>query len=289
MLPAEPKPAGAAGRRRRITGAQAIKRAVAVLRTVAAHGAHGASLKDVATTTGLHKATAHRILCALAEEGLLDQDPEDRAFRLGVELNALAGALGARCDLRSLAAPSIERLCRSTRDTVYLGVRSGYDGLCLDMREGSYPVKTLRLHVNDRWPLGVGAFSMALLAYLPDAEIAEIVEANAPRLVRHREYAPAELLKRVQETRQRGYAMDRVTSYPGMCGVGVPVLDPAGRPIASLCVVAILARMEEERRAQIARELWAESRRISGLWRGAREPHVARRPLRAAPPPARKP
>jgi DNA-binding IclR family transcriptional regulator len=274
----------AAGRRRRTAGAQAIKRAVAVLRIVAAHGAHGASLKDVAAASGLHKATAHRILCALAEEGLLEQDPQDRAFRLGIELNALVGALGGRYDLRSLAAPSIERLCRVTRDTVYLGVRSGRDGLCLDMREGSYPVKTLRLHVNDRWPLGVGAFSMALLAYLPDAEIAEIVEANAPRLERHKEYAPAELLKRVEETRRRGYAMDRVLAYPGMCGVGVPVLDAAGRPIASLCVVAILARMDEERRAQVARELWVESRRIAELWRSAREPRASRRPARLAPP-----
>jgi DNA-binding IclR family transcriptional regulator len=262
------------GVRRSTEGAQSIKRALAVLRIVAAHGASGATLKEVAAASGLHKATAHRILCALADERILEQDAADRSFHAGMELYALGTAMGDRFDIRHLAEPSVDRLSRSTRDTVYLGVRTGDDGLCIAMREGSYPLKTLRLHVHDRWPLGVGAFSMPLLAALPDAEVNEILKANAHRLRRHPEYSPANLLRRIEETRKRGYATDRVVAYPGMCGIGVPILDANDRPIASLCIVSALARMPDKRQAQIAREIWVESRKISELWRGAREVRV---------------
>lgn len=228
-------------------------------------------MRDVARESSLHRATAYRILSALVDEGVLEFEETTRRYRLGVEVFAFAAAMGDRFDIRNLAKSSLEDLCQKTRDTAYLGVRSGYDGLCIDMREGSYPIKTLRLHIHDRWPLGVGAFSIPLLAWLPDSEVADVVRHNAPRLADQEEHTPEKLLQRVEETRKRGYAVNYIRAYPGMCGVGVPILDQHSRPIASLCVVALIRRMDEKRQALIARVMWAESRKIAELWRSVRE------------------
>jgi DNA-binding IclR family transcriptional regulator len=251
-------------------GAQAIRRAAAVLRIVAANGGRGAALSEVVQASGLHKATAHRILRALLDEALLEQDPATRHYRLGVEVFALGAAMGEQFDIRTLAQPSLEALCRETDDTVYLSIRSGFDALCLDMREGSFPTKTLRLHVHDRWPLGVGAFTVPLLAYLPDAEVAEIVAHNASRLPDQEQYRPERLQDLVRVTRKRGYAVYQILAYPTMCAVAVPVLDWHERPIASLCVTAIISRMGPERQARIVRRLWEESHKIAQLWHSAR-------------------
>jgi DNA-binding IclR family transcriptional regulator len=252
-------------------GAQSIKRAFAILRIVVAHGGAGAALRDVTAESSLHRATAHRILSALVDEGVLEFNESTRRYRLGVEIFAFGAAMGDRFDIRNLAAPSLQELCEKTRDTAYLGVRSGYDGLCIDIREGNYPIKTLRLHIHDRWPLGIGAFSMPLLAWLPDSEIAEIVSHNAAGLADEKEHTPEILLRRVEETRKRGYAVNYITTYPGMCGVGVPILDQHHRPIASLCVVALIRRMNEARQVLIARAMWAKSKAIAELWRSVRE------------------
>ncbi len=252
-------------------GAQSIKRAFSILRIVVAHRGTGASLRDVSTEGGLHRATAYRILSALVDEGVLEFDNTTRRYRLGVEIFAFGAAMGERFDIRNLAKSAVQELCDKTRDTVYLGVRSGYDGLCIDMREGNYPIKTLRLHVHDRWPLGVGAFSMPLLAWLPDSEVEKIVRHNALKLVEEDEHTPDKVLQRVKETRLRGYAVNYIRMYPGMCGVGVPILDRQSRPIASLCVVALIRRMDEERQASIARAMWAKSKKIAELWRSVRE------------------
>lgn len=251
-------------------GAQSIRRAAAVLRIVATNGGRGASLSEVVQASGLHKATAHRILRALFDEALLEQDPATRNYRLGVEVFALGAAMGEQFDIKTLAQPSLETLCRETDDTVYLSIRSGFDALCLDMHEGSFPTKTLRLHVHDRWPLGVGAFTVPLLAFLPDAEVAEIVKHNAPRLPDQEQYRPERLLELVRVTRRRGYAVNQIFAYPTMCAVAVPVLDWHERPIASLCVTAIISRMGAERQGRIVKRLWEESQRIAQLWHSAR-------------------
>jgi len=266
-----PAKAIAPPRRPATEGAQSIKRACAILRIVAAQGEAGAALKDVAAESGLHRATAYRILSALVDEGVLEFSDSTHKYRLGVEIFSFGAAMGERFDIRNLARSALEELSRKTRDTVYLGVRSGYDALCIDMCEGDYPIKTLRLHLRDRWPLGVGAFTMPLLAYLPDAEIEDIIKHNAPKLADQKEHTPEKLLRGVEETRKRGFAVNYILAYPGMCGIGVPILDPRGHPIASLCVVATIPRMDEKRQAWIEQALWAKSRQIAALWHSVRE------------------
>jgi len=210
------------------------------------------------------------MLRALCDEGMLEQDDLSRNYRVGIGVFALSAAMGDRFDIRAIAHLSMEAVRSETEDTVYLAIRSGYDGLCLSVLEGTYPEKTLRLSVHDRWPLGVGAFSMPLLAYLADHEVREIVEHNAPRLAGQDLYTPTKLLQQVKETRARNYASNQIVSYPTMSAVGVPVLDAHRRPIASLCVTAIISRMPPERQRRIAALLWTESMKISEIWLGLR-------------------
>jgi DNA-binding IclR family transcriptional regulator len=251
-------------------GAQSIRRAAALLRVVAMGGDRGASLRSVTQISGLHKATTHRILRVLFEEGLLEFDEQTKHYRVGAEIYGLSRALSDKFDIGALAQPSIERLSEETGDTAYFAVRSGHDALCLGMVEGSYPEKALRLSLRDRWPLGVGAFSMALLAFLPDSEVSEIVRHNAGRLADHDQYTEKSLLEQVRQTRQLGFAVTQILAFPATCAVGVPVLDPHGRPIASLCISAIMSRMDEARRHQLARKMEQEARHIGEAWSAVR-------------------
>ncbi|AWK85232.1 AMP-binding protein [Azospirillum thermophilum] len=77
-------------------GTQSLERALALLRAVAAYGAEGARLADLMTDTGLSKATAHRLLTALARERFVDQDPRSRRYHLGPELDLLGRIAAAR-------------------------------------------------------------------------------------------------------------------------------------------------------------------------------------------------
>lgn len=258
-----------------VEGAQAIKRAAEVLSIVAAAGGGGVSLKEVAALSGLHKATAHRIARALLDEGILDQDSGTHQYRLGVGFLALTTTVREGFDIRALAGPSMDRLARLTQDTVYLGIRCRNDVLCLDIREGATADKALQMVMNDRWPMGIGAVSLAILAYLPRYEAEAVIAANASKFSGGPDLTAERIHSRVEETRRRGYAINEVASHPAMCSVGVPVTDTEGRPIGSLCVTASAARMSVERQRQIVEQLFIEARRLAHRWSSPRSPEAA--------------
>ena len=76
-----------------------------------------------------------------------------------------------RFNLREICHPALARIADATGDTVFLTQRSGLDAVCLDRREGTFPIKTFTLEVGMRRPLGVGTGSLAILSALPEEDI----------------------------------------------------------------------------------------------------------------------
>lgn len=251
-----------------VGGAQSIKRALAVLRYVASRP-DGVRLRDVARDCGLHKATCHRMLAALVEEGFLQTRPGDFFYALGWEALALGWSARARQDLPSLAKPGMMRLSEKTGDTVFLSIRSGIEAICIAREVGSFPIKTLTLEVGSRRPLGVGSGSMALLAFSSPKEQDEILEAVEPRLSAFPSFSRAFLKEVAETTRQAGYTFNDQRVMEGMSAVGVPVLGQDGTVLASLSVAAISTRMQAERRQEIAQLLSREAAILSRLMTGA--------------------
>ncbi|NRF72375.1 IclR family transcriptional regulator [Aquincola sp. S2] len=247
-------------------GVQSVRRAVTVLNVLGSFGRTGASVAKISQLSQLHKATAHRILGALLGEGLVEQDPSSRNYRLGARISVLNALMGQQFDLRIVGQQVLDRLAEATGDAIYLGVRTHFDGLCLDLREGEHKVPVLRLRPNECWPLGIGAFSIALIAFLPDEEVDAIIEHNARYLGAQRDITPSYIRQQVDSTRACGHAASRNLGNLGMAAVAVPVFDPLWRPIASLCITTTLERLSAEREKELVNLLWAESRAITTNW-----------------------
>lgn len=238
---------------------QSIERAAAILSALAAGDGHGRRLIDLAADTGLGKSTAFRILGTLVQTGLVEQDQHSGHFHLGLRFFALGVASANRYGLVELASDAMRRLADRTADTVYLSIRSGTEAVCIDRVTGSFPIKTLTLHAGDRRPLGVGAGSLALLAWLPDHDVRRIIDTNAPLLTRYPNYDAATLLALVDASRRQGFAFNDRMVIPGMCAIGAPILGKDDHPVAALSVAAIESRMQPDRRADIAAWLTDEA------------------------------
>jgi DNA-binding IclR family transcriptional regulator len=251
-------------------GAQSIARAALLLRTLSTFGATGASLMQISTLTRLPKTTTHRILAALIEERLVERPSGTRDYRLGSDIFAFGIGAHPAHDLKSLARPSLERLASETGMTLYLGVRSGYDMLCLDKVQSRSEQLPLLLDVNDRWPLGIGSFSLAMLAFLTQAEITEIIDFNQRRVSEEDPLTFQHILRSVQKTQRNGYAKRSMRAYRGLSGVAVPVFDERHYPIASLCAVAGADRMKGAALTELAQKLIREAALISKLYDSGR-------------------
>jgi DNA-binding IclR family transcriptional regulator len=98
-----------------------------------------------------------------------------------------------------------------------------------------------------------------LLAAMPDAHVAKVIERNIEWTAQFPGYDSKMLLDLVARTRREGYARNEGQIVAGMGSVGLPVLNAAGTPIASLSVAAITDRVSGDRKAMLVDVLRREA------------------------------
>ncbi|MGT2453115.1 IclR family transcriptional regulator [Cupriavidus basilensis] len=227
--------------------------------------ARNTRLTDLAVAAGVDKASALRLLDTLAAEGFIARDADTKAFSLGPEWLALRAASVRRIDPRASVRPALIRLAHAFEDTAMLSVPSGWESVCLELRPGTFPIRANYLDVGSRRPLGVGAGSLALLAALPDAEVEATLQCIAPALRRYPRVNAALLLREVEATRARGYAVLLDVVVERMGGIAIALPDPDGYPLGAISIAALNERISE-REPALARALRREAETVCAAW-----------------------
>lgn len=234
----------------------AIQKVCAVLRVLAQRSP--LRLTDIADATSLNKATTLRILNSLIEEGFVSRVSGAKTYELGQEARVMAVGARRSVDIAELAQPSLLRLSERSADTALLSVRSGVEALYLARSVGSNPLQPNYLQIGSRRPLGVGAGALALLVWLPDAEIEAVIEVIVPRLAKSPRITPKFLREKIISARKAGHTVLIDAAFPGMGGVGVPVRDETGEVVAALSIGAASDRIRR-RESELADMLKKEA------------------------------
>lgn len=248
-----------------------VARIMAIVEVLAEAADGGLRLSDVMQTTGLSKTTVHRLLTSLVAQGLADQDGEGRYF-IGIRLLSLAMIAKRRFRLPALVEPILAILSRQTQDTISLVARIEDEAVCLECIEGAFPIKVLTLHTGDRRPLGIGAGSLALLAFLPDSEVDRILREHAGARADY-PFDELQIRQMIASARCNGYAYNDVHVFRGMeaithmAGIGVPIRASSGTPVASLHLTAITQRLAPPRRDTVVAALRCEAEAIEAAYR----------------------
>lgn len=216
--PKNPPPKGAP---RPPATVQAVDRALDMLDAIAAAGAPGLTLSEVATRAGQPVSTTHRLLSALAARGMAETDPATQVWHIGPQAFRLGAAFLRRGGLVERAGPILRRLMQATSETANLGVRDGDAVLILAQAETPRPIRAL-FPPGSRLPLAASGMGRALTAW--DG-------GDAPELA---------------ETRNRGFALDREEVEPGMRCVAAPVVDADGRAVAAISISSPTHRVGPE-------------------------------------------
>jgi DNA-binding IclR family transcriptional regulator len=233
-----------------LKGAQSVQRAIALLRAVAHRNDSGARLSNLARDVSLHPATARRLLSVLTAEGLTSFDPISKIYKIGITLYHL-GSSANQFTIREQFRSSLEKIARVTEDTVFLVIRSGNDCICIDRIEGKFPIRALTIDVGVSRPLGVGAGSLALVAFLPKEQFEAVVTANAHRYKMY-DNLTADLIRELgHKSKKRGYVASQGIFWPGVTSLSVPVFDQYRNIVAAITVTAISSRMTRERQKMV--------------------------------------
>ena len=212
---------------------EALARGLDVIRAFEPHRPT-MSLSEVASTAGLARPTARRILLTLEELGYV------RAvrgmFALTPRVLDLGMAYIGSTSIWDLARPHMEQLVTQTGESSSLAQLDGSDILYV-ARVAVPKVITFAVTIGTRFPALQTSLGKVLLATLTPEELSRaLAEPSRSGITPRWNPDPEERDRALYEVRTRGYALTDEQLAPGIRSVAAPVRDSAIHVVAALNV-----------------------------------------------------
>jgi len=221
------------------------------------------SLTEISRILNSHKSSISRILITLASEGLVEKNPLNNKYRLGLKLLDLANRVLSRYDLRDHAGRYMEELAKRTGEIIHLSVLDKNEIVYLE-KKGEGQTLTVATKVGARNPAHASAMGKVLLSSLLQKPLADVL-AIGP-LVKSTPNTITEvpkLLIELHQVREQGFATDDEESFLGIRCVAAPIYGPGGKIVAAMSVTVPKQRMGRQRMKEIRKQVVETARLIS--------------------------
>jgi len=232
---------------------QALDRAFAVLDLLAT-STTSLGLAEIADALGLHKSTAHRFLMVLERHRMVERAQAGK-FRLGLRLCDLGSRAIEQFDLRERAQLHLKTLVAEVEETAHLCILEKTRMVYIDKQE---PERSSRMisRVGASSPIHCTAVGKAILATMPRARVEELLpDLSLERFTRRTMTSREALLKELERTSRRGYAVDDEEREEGVRCAGVAILDGRGEAVAAVSISGPSFRVTMQKIPQIAGKL----------------------------------
>lgn len=226
-----------------------MARWVRVLEAFAEEGEWG--VRDLTRSTGIPRSAAHRILHDMAALGLLAPADDPGRFRVGADLARIGLLVAEHLDVRRVGRPILEHASAAIGETVVLAL---YDPVrrkfsAVDAVETSHPIRYLWESLREWSDLHLGSSGKGILAFLPPAEQAAILDRLPDPVPGRSPRSKARLRSELRAARRRGYVVSHGERFEGAVGVAAPIRDARGRVIGDLIATWPDNRTSEDKEA----------------------------------------
>jgi DNA-binding IclR family transcriptional regulator len=206
----------------------------------------GCTHTQLAHGLNIPKSSLTALLNDLHSQGYLQRDPASGKFTIGVQVLSLANSYLRNLNLARLGAPVVGELYAAVRQFSVLAIPIGteYVVICTESVPSLF---THTLQLGYRGPLFCSATGRAILAYLPEDRVNEILLASPLRaLTPFTKTDPAAIKAEFPKIRRAGIAYGLEENIAGITGIAAPVFDRSGTPIAAVGVAAPSAQLNPE-------------------------------------------
>jgi DNA-binding IclR family transcriptional regulator len=224
------------------------------------------SLTEIAEFLDVSPSTANRFTYTLEEVGYLERDPVTKLYRVTPQVYAFTISLVGPRNLRQKSRPYMERLRERTGETVVLSVRDGVEIVIVEVVE-THHVLAPRGWVGGRTPVYCSAMGKAMLAFIPEQELARTVDMinfsqRTPKTITNR----LEFLHDLEKTRERGWSLNNEEFIVGVISVAAPIFSGDNNITAAICIDVPSPRIGgQEQIEQLGQEVVQTAKEISTM------------------------
>jgi IclR family pca regulon transcriptional regulator len=200
-------------------------------------------VSEIGRALDLSRSTSHRYVVTLATLGYLQQDRDSgKRYRLGPRVLDLGFSAINSMGIRDISTPHLQQLSDETGHTVNLAILDGGDIVYIERCRASGPTQPeidLNLHIGARLPAYCTAMGKAMLAFLPDDQLAAVVDnielvARGPNTIVDETAFRAELA----HIRETGVAVNDEELAYGLRSIAAPISARSGEVVAALNLAA---------------------------------------------------
>jgi IclR family transcriptional regulator, acetate operon repressor len=213
-----------------------VERALDTLELLAAAGPGGMTLTELAERISVSKSSAFALLQTLIARGFAADSGTrlSRRYRLGMALAKLGDAAEVQSPLVNLAMPVLQALTDSTGLTTRLVVPDGPYAVVTARVDAPGTVRFATYLGKREYPHCTSA-GKALLAALPRQQARALaMEAGMPARTERTITDPDALLRDLEVSAARGYAIDDEEDSDGVFCVGAAIFDRNGERVAAI-------------------------------------------------------
>lgn len=228
-----------------------LAKAAAVLRRLA-RDQHDLAVGELASAMNWPKSSASRLLKEMHRHGLLERDGATRRYRPALLMLQLAARYRTAEPLVEAADKALAELTRRTGQATGISVLDDIDVVVLRSRAGSQPLRVVT-PPGDRGPAWATSTGRALLARLPDEEIARRFRKFPRRSGVAGPSSLGMLMQRIHRVRAAGWEEATNEAMTGLGGVSVAVEDPQSGDAFALYFAFSALHVQRQERRELAR------------------------------------
>lgn len=195
------------------------------------------NIRTLAAEVGIPRSTVHRLCKVMADNGILTYDPQAEEYGWGPDMVRIARSIFQEMDFRELALRIMRGIVGQCNESAILAL---YDRSTrrVIFTEQVQCDQSIRYHIpiGNKLHIHAGASGKAILAFLPEDEIEEIIASGLDPVTDHTVLDPDELRKQLAEIKLKGLAISHGERTPEAVAIASPLFDSDSNVIGSLFV-----------------------------------------------------
>jgi IclR family KDG regulon transcriptional repressor len=202
---------------------------------------------EIAKMLNMDPGTAAGLVYTLKLNNYLDQNPDNRKYRLGMKLAERAAVLLDQIDLRKISTPYLEELRQWSGESINLAIRDHNEVVYIERLFGHHSLG-IRSELGKRARLHSTALGKAILANMNPEETQTILTGYefipvTPKTITNLK----DFLEELERVRKTGYAIDEEENELGGRCLAAPIFNNDGLPVAAVSISVPIQRLPREK------------------------------------------